>query len=418
MEESCEELYRERIGRFKDAIQLKVPDRIPVLWGDGGSYFAAKYFGMTIKEAFYDAKKWFRALKKVIMDFEPDTYLNPFFFSGQILEILDHKTAKWPGHGVSSDEPIQQGDEEIMTADEYNAFLNDPSDYAVRTFLPRMYRTLEPLKDLFPLRFFSLGWEPTYSGQVFANPEVVAAINALLEVGKVSKKWVAESEAYRKEMSQLGFPGFAGTVALPPFDNILYPLRGMRGVMKDMYRQSEKLLEAIERVTPIVIEKTVAEAKKSEYPSVYVGLYMGGDIYMSLKHFEKFYLPGFKKLISDLLDAELTVMVSFDGSYNSKLEYIAELPRGKIVCFFDSMTDIYKAKEIVGDKRCIGVNPPASMLQVGTPQQIKEYTKKLIDSIGEGGGFIMATQSISEVANPENVKVYIDSIKEYGVYKR
>jgi len=418
MKRSAEELYQERLKRFEDAIQLKVPDRVPILWSDGGSYFVAKYVGMIIQEAFYDVKKWFTANKEVITELEPDIYLSPFFFSGRILEILGHKTAKWPGHGVRPDEPIQYGAEDYMSADEYNDFLNDPSDYTIRTFLPRVYRALEPLKDLFPLRLFSIGEDPTKLTQAFAEPEIVAAINALIEAGKVSKEWVAASEAFGKEMRELGFPAFGWNVVMPPFDHVSSPLRGMRGVMLDMYRQPEKLLEAIKRVTPWLIEKAVDEAKKSGYPRVYVGLYWGADGIMSLKHFEKFYWPGLKKLVSGLLDAGLTLIISFDGPYNSKLEYIAELPKGKIVCFFDPMTDISKAKEILGDKLCIGGNLPASLLQVGTPQQIKEYSKKLIDVGGEGGGLVLSTSTISEEAKPELVKVYINFIKKYGIYKR
>ena len=58
------------------------------------------------------------------------------------------------------------------------------------------------------------------------------------------------------------------------------------------------------------------------------------------------------------------------------------------------------------------------MLQIGTPQQIEKYSKKLIDVCGEGGGFVMTTQTITEEAKPELVKTYIDFIKEHGNYKR
>ena len=418
MKRSPEGLYHERMGRFEDALQLKVPDRIPILWSDGGSYFAAKYVGMIIQDALYDVKKWFMANKKVIMDFAPDVFLSPHFFSGRIYEILDHKSAKWPGHGVPPDQAIQFGNQDNMTADEYNVFLDDPSDYTLRTFLPRVYRALEPLQDLFPLRLFSMGEEPTKLIEAFAKPEIVTAINALIEAGKVSKEWVATSEVFDQEMCELGFPAFGWNVVMPPFDHISSPLRGMRGVMIDMYRQPEKLLEAIERVTPWLIKTVVDEAKRSGYPRVYVGLYWGADGNMSLKHFDRFYWPGLKTVVSGLLDAGLTLIVSFDGSFNSKLEHIAELPKGKIVCFFDSMTDIFRAKEILGSKLCIGGNLPTSMLQIGTPQQIKKYSKKLIDVCGEGGGFVMTTQTITEEAKPELVKVYIDFIKEHGIYKR
>ena len=43
---SVEELYQEREKRLYDAITLKVPDRVPVLFG--GTYPACKYAGIPI----------------------------------------------------------------------------------------------------------------------------------------------------------------------------------------------------------------------------------------------------------------------------------------------------------------------------------------------------------------------------------
>ena len=41
---SVEEIYQEREKRLYDAITLKVPDRVPVLFG--GTYPACTYFGL------------------------------------------------------------------------------------------------------------------------------------------------------------------------------------------------------------------------------------------------------------------------------------------------------------------------------------------------------------------------------------
>jgi uroporphyrinogen-III decarboxylase len=60
---------------------------------------------------------------------------------------------------------------------------------------------------------------------------------------------------------------------------------------------------------------------------------------------------------------------------------------------------------------------PVSVLQVGTPDDVKSYCKKLIDVVGKGGGFIMCTRSVLDEAKPENVKTWIDFTKEYGVYR-
>jgi len=55
-------------------------------------------------------------------------------------------------------------------------------------------------------------------------------------------------------------------------------------------------------------------------------------------------------------------------------------------------------------------------LQVGTPQEVKDYCRKLIDIVGKGGGFILSPRSFIDEAKPENLRAMIDFTKEYGVY--
>jgi len=138
---------------------------------------------------------------------------------------------------------------------------------------------------------------------------------------------------------------------------------------------------------------------------------------MSPKHFETFYWPSLKKLISGLVNAGLTPFIWFEGTYTTRLEYLTELPKGKVIGFFEK-TDMIKAKEILGDIMCIGGGMPVSLLQVGTPQQIRKYAKKLIDKVGEGGGFVMSAGSALDEANPQLLKIWVDFTKQYGKYKR
>ncbi len=83
--------------------------------------------------------------------------------------------------------------------------------------------------------------------------------------------------------------------------------------------------------------------------------------------------------------------------------------------YFDS-TDLVRAKEIVGQTACIAGNMPLSLLQSGTPEQIKEYSRKLIDVVGKGGGFIMSSRGGMDDAHPARVKVWAEFTREYGVY--
>jgi len=44
----------------------------------------------------------------------------------------------------------------------------------------------------------------------------------------------------------------------------------------------------------------------------------------------------------------------------------------------------------------------------GTTEQVKTHTKKLIDIVGKGGGFIMGPCSPLDEAKPELLKVWVD----------
>ncbi|HUJ70051.1 MAG TPA: hypothetical protein VLW86_11045, partial [Syntrophorhabdales bacterium] len=72
-----ERLYRERTRRIADAVQLKKPDRIPLMpmW----EFFYAKYAGYTCEEVMYDARKAEDSVIKTVTDLQPDGFQGPIF---------------------------------------------------------------------------------------------------------------------------------------------------------------------------------------------------------------------------------------------------------------------------------------------------------------------------------------------------
>jgi uroporphyrinogen-III decarboxylase len=60
---------------------------------------------------------------------------------------------------------------------------------------------------------------------------------------------------------------------------------------------------------------------------------------------------------------------------------------------------------------------PSSMLALATPDEVKAYCKKLIDTVGKGGGFILGNGAFFDEAKPENLKGMVDVAREDGVYK-
>jgi uroporphyrinogen-III decarboxylase len=105
-----------------------------------------------------------------------------------------------------------------------------------------------------------------------------------------------------------------------------------------------------------------------------------------------------------------------EGSYNTRLDIIKELPKASVAWWFDQ-TDMARAKEVLGDKACIIGNVPTSLLMTGTPQEIKEYCRKLIEVCAPGGGYVLSGGANIDKGNPDNLRAMMEAVKEYGLYK-
>src|ERR1035437_6623300 len=149
MEESVKKLYLEREKRVMDAINLKIPDRVPIIAGIG--YFPARYTGITCEAAWYDYDGWLAAYKKTLQDFQPDIITIHPFTPGAVNEILRPTAMRWPGHGAPPDHGHQQLDLEFMKADEYDAYINNNADYMLRVNMPRTTGAAVGLEKLPPL---------------------------------------------------------------------------------------------------------------------------------------------------------------------------------------------------------------------------------------------------------------------------
>jgi uroporphyrinogen-III decarboxylase len=185
--------------------------------------------------------------------------------------------------------------------------------------------------------------------------------------------------------------------------------------MMDMYRQPDKVIEAMERLTPLLIRMGLSAARGSGRPLVTFPLHKGADGFMSDEQYRKFYWPTLKKVIMGLIDEGAVPFLFAEGGYETRLEIIQDVPRGKTVWQFD-YTDMARAKEVLGETACIVGNVPVSLLSTGTPDEVKDYCKKLIDDAGKDGGFILSSGGIIDKAAPENVRTMIEFSKEYGVY--
>ena len=419
MDNARSNALQERQQRIQEAIALDAPDRVPIWFQDMG-FFPASYVGITYQELLYDSAKLLSATQKTVTDFELDMYFNPIHsmpIPGSVLDKLDCKQYRWPGGGLAPRQPVQWVEGEYMKADEYDLLLRDPSDFALRTYLPRIFGKLEVFGRFPPFTSLLFGPAGISAMSLVALPEFREAMEAFYEAELAMFRHALAAADCAKSMAETGFPCSAGAMALAPFDFVSDLLRGMKGTMLDMYRRPEKLLALIDMFVPMMVGSANAVSQATGNPRVFLPLHRGADGFMSPKQFETFYWPSLEKMILALIGDGLTPCPFFEGDYTTRLKYLTELPKGKVMGCFDR-TDIYKAKEALGSVMCISGMMPLSLLQVGTPDSVRAYAKKLIDVVGKGGGFIMGPGSAMDEANPELVRVWVEFTKEYGVYDR
>ncbi|HEY98203.1 MAG TPA: uroporphyrinogen decarboxylase [Dehalococcoidia bacterium] len=412
----AEKAYKERATRIKDAIQMKkLPDRVPIFVLP--SFYPIYYSGMTPRDSMYDYDKSNAAFKKFVIDFGPDGNLGAAVPGpGKFFDIMDYKLYSWPGHGVSPNHSYQANEGEYMMVEEYNDLIEDPSNYFYKTYLPRVFGALEFWQQL-----------PSVTGIVemygvagnfipFGLPPMQEALKKLMEAGEEALKWGQAMGAFGGDILASGYPVIVAGFTKAPFDFLGDTLRGTRGLMVDMYRNPDKVLKAMDVLTPLMIKMGVNTALGAGNPFIFIPLHKGADGFLNDEQYKKFYWPTLRKVMIGLIEQGVVPFPAAEGGYNSRLEVVKDLPKGKTMWLCDKL-DMKKAKKTLGQVACLAGNMPSALLNLGTKQQITDYAKKLLDDCAKGGGYIMSNGSFFDEAQAENIHAMVEFTREYGVYK-
>lgn len=405
--------YDIRVKRLEDAIALRRPDQTPfhLAW----RFWPAYHAGLSFKDAMYEPAKLRAASERLILDLKPNHYQNPMtnIAIGAPLETIDYKALEWPGHGVDGDASYQYLDQEIMKADEYDEYLFDPTGYFLQTYLPRVAGAFEGFRELpdFP----SLHYIRVLVGaRNFSRPALRDCFDKLAKTADQFDIMINESAELTQNMTAAGFPTLQASTASAPFDLFADYMRGSKGAMLDMFRQPDKLLEAMEKATKIMLRSVIKGATGRKGKLIFMPLHWGLDGFMSPEQFNTFFWPQLRNVLMGLIEAGLIPYVFWEGDCGTRLETMANIPAGKVIYKFER-TDLFKAKEILGDVACIQGNVPGSLLNTGKPEEVDAYCRRLIEEVGKDGGFILdGSVGIPDEATYENVKAMADAPAKYG----
>ncbi len=372
--------------RLEAAIRCDKPDRVPIT--PMLDFFCARYKGVSLEKFVNDNDLARDLLIQVFDEFGgwdatyQGTTLNEFAFALTLPMRL-----KMPGRELPPDSIWQFDEVPVIEVEDY--------DFAIaHGFLPlwgKLFPKMRPLQS---------------PAQI---PELLNAWNQ--QAVKDTLIW--ESRAVLS---------FAGVGISPPLD--FFSLgRSLKEFSFDLYRRPDKVLAAMDAITPGLIEtaiggqKGMRQATKWGYMVNFIGATRGSATFISPKMFEKFNWPFIKRIALALLDAGITPLFHFDSDWTPVLEFFKDLPKGTCVLELDSVTDIFKAKKVLGGHMCLMGDVPAALLTLGTVDEVRAYVKRLCEEVGDGGGYILSSGcSVPVNAKPENVRAMIEAGKTFGVY--
>ncbi|WP_028308603.1 uroporphyrinogen decarboxylase family protein [Desulfitibacter alkalitolerans] len=408
-----QELFKERSQRIKDVVALKKPDRVPFAPKIGNYY--ARGYGISMYDAMIDIRNIIPGVEGFLDDFEPDLAWAPVMYPIEPMEAMDCQYVKWPGatHNLPLNDSFQLLDKCFLEDDEYDEFLLDPTHFFITKVYPRKFKDLEPLSKICfrnPVEYSLYAEMAT-----FAQPDVKAALDALKRGGEASAKWLGYMGSITQLIVSKGFPLGAATAQTCPFDMFSDNIRGFVNTVTDIYQRPEKLLAALDYMTEVCIERATTSAKALGVDYVFIPLHAGMDEFMSPANYEKFYWSGLKKLMMALIEIGITPYVFCEGKYNTRLEVISDVPKGKVIYMFEEV-DIVQAKKTVGQVACICGNLPTALLVHGKKERVVEETKRLIDNCAGDGGFIMDCSIVLDNAKRENMEAWAETTRLYGKY--
>jgi len=398
MAKDMEQLYAERLKRYVTAMRNEKPDMIPIR--PFMAEFTAKYAGYTCQQVTHDYEMAFAAARKCAVDFDWDAIVpNMVYVWTGLTQAIGMKYYGVPGIDVPPDTGFQYleppEEQAFMKPDEYDALIEDPTGFLFNVWLPRISNDVSAMS------------EPTS----FRNN---------LSFLKGGMAMLSYFNAFGTQIARMRTE--AGTVSAisgilkAPFDIIADKFRGYLGLVSDVFERPDKVLAACEALMPHLLHVVLSGADPDKNVPIGFWMHRGCVPFFSMEHFEKFYWPTLKPIIEEIWAHGHQVLFYAEGSWDAHLDAFAELPDQAIVYHVD-MGDIFEVHKKIGHKFCISGGIPNYLLSMGTPKEIRDYCKKVIDGVAGDGGYIMdASAIVQNDAKVENIKAMTDFTREYGVY--
>ena len=369
-----------KMERMEAAVKLKPLDRIPCA-PLMDVFFPSKYKGYSMIEAIRDWEKGFHAITDVYEEVGGwDGMILPGYSipaTPHVYSVVSPGKSIYPGAGLDADQPTQFVETEALKREDYDDIIK-------------------------------LGWNGfRMKRKKDYNP---------WDDERILKWTQKQMERYKQEIAywkSKGVRSLSGAFSRSPL-MVLSTSRSLIEITKDIYQIPDKLEAVMEAMMDDMIADAIEAAKLSGEPGVFLVMERGGGFFYPMKIYERFEYPHMKRMVEAFAKEGLITVMHLDQDYTKNVPYFLDLPPKMVVAELDSRTDIFKAKEVLKGHMCIAGDVPAALLSLGTPEEVEAYCRKLIDVVGEGGGFILSTGCTCPVeCRMENFRAMIDTAKTY-----
>ena len=410
---SIENIYNERLQLIEDTIALKPTSR--VVNAIRVNYWPFYEYGLKLSDCMRDYAKANECFIRFHKEFSPDVAsLCSANAPSKVYELAGLKTVRWPGdpQGLDENAPYQFIEFETLMEDEYDEYLDTPAQFVISKYLSRTCDIFDPLTKL---DWFGMCTRITGPISAFTSPDMLAMYKKLEQIAEVNKDYQKYNASLKDALRGMGYPIISGTGSAMAFDMLADSLRCTMGFFADILLQPENIKRTLDRFVKMHIQSSLMQCKALKTKYAWVMLHKAFDGFISDETYRDLYWPYLKEWALAMIDNGLIPVLFTEGSYTTRLKYLAELPEGKALIHFEEV-DFREAKKILGGKNCMMGGFPNQLLMFGTPQQVSDKAKEIMDIMCPGGGYMFGTAASIDSAPRANMEALFQTVEEYGKY--
>jgi uroporphyrinogen decarboxylase len=228
-------------------------------------------------------------------------------------------------------------------------------------------------------------------------------------------------EGMDKRVKEIQEKGMAAVYAAIQIFEPAWYLRGMENLLMDMIDDEDMAKACLDRMTQVKSEMSRKIAETGVDMIIYgddVGTQK--EMKMSPSLWRKWLKPTMAKAIKAAKDVSPDVICYYhsDGVIYDIIPDLIEIGVDVLNPVQPECMDPVKIKEIYGDRLSFwGTIGTQTTMPFGTPGDVDRQVKLIIETVGKGGGLVIAPTHLLEPEVPwENIEAFVNAVKKYGRY--